>query len=89
MAQALDLLWRYWPDRAAAHCAQLGPFHLLAAGEVMETLHPGGVKWTADDEFEAWATERFTEQLKSPEYRESAEYHYLRAEWERSRLYRP
>ena len=54
-----------------------------------DPYHPDDAAWfrpmrMADvDLFEAWLIERFRAQLASEEYRATAEYHYLRAEWER------
>lgn len=38
-----------------------------------------------EDAFEAWLIERWLAHIRSPEYRDSPDYHYLRAEWERGR----
>ncbi len=35
------------------------------------------------DLFEEWLIERWLRQIRSDEFKETAEYHYLRAEWER------
>ncbi len=38
-----------------------------------------------DDAFEAWLVERWLAHVRSAEYRASADYHFLRAEWEQGR----
>jgi hypothetical protein len=37
------------------------------------------------DMFENWLIDKWLTQVQSAEFRDSAEYHYLRAEWERQR----
>ena len=36
-----------------------------------------------EDDFERWLIERWLAEVRSDRFKQSAEYHYLRAEWER------
>jgi hypothetical protein len=44
---------------------------------------PIEVSYCHADLFEEWLIERWLRHIRSEAFRETAEYHYLRAEWER------
>ena len=46
------------------------------------TIHPDDI---FEDPFEAWLVERWLAHVRSLAYRGSADFHFLRAEWERGR----
>jgi hypothetical protein len=91
--------WRSWEERqltgiiiraAEAAATGIGPHtlcrYLIDAMDWFARVRSGEpADEPVDDPFEAWVIERTLRAVRSEAYRETAEYEYLMAEWERGR----
>ena len=78
-----DILYAYTPEAVEA-LRVVGP---VVRGIILD----GGVVVAAQEperSFEAWCVERWRREIESEAFRATAEYEYLRAQWERERYVR-